>query len=303
MTNANPEFHYDSTHHPSDDELVTYLHGRLPENAYEWVQSHLVECDACLEQFRDMQDFFDTHRKDEQIISEDISHEWSALWNRIKDEEKREGRLPAPRRERFWRNPPVSVALAAMLLVALAIGVWAVRLRRQKQELTRQLESAQQRSAQLQGEQQNLAERLAQTEQEKLGLQERVRAAEQSPGSQRVESSKPELNVPIYDLYAVDFSRRSGNTSAVNRIKVPSAASSIVLILNGEGLPSSSSYGIEILGNSGQVIWRAKGLRKGNLGNFTMTMERTVLRKGTYRLKLYGGGSPRPLAEYVMLIE
>ena len=305
MTNVNREFQYDSTHHPSDEELIKYLGGRLTESAHEGVQSHLVECAECLELFKDVRDFFEPHRENEQVISEDIRRERTAFWNRIKDEEKREDRLPDGRRRGFWASPSASLALAAMLLVALGLGGWAIMQRRQRQQLTRQLEVAQQQAAQLQTEQQKLSERAKQLEQESLDLQERIRSGAPSRGPQRVEVRKPELNAPIYDLYARDFSQRSGNKSEVNRVKLPSMAKSMVLILNGAGLASSSSYEIEILNNNDQVIWRAKGLEKGHLGNFTLTIDRSFLGKGTYRLKLYGqaGQSPRPLAEYVMQIE
>jgi len=302
MKPHNQELLFDSKHHPSNGEMIEYVGGRVTQTAHEDIQSHLVECDECLALFKDVRDFFESHRKDEPIITVDITPEWRALWNRIKDEETTEDRVPDGRRRGFWTSPSVSLAVAAMLLVVLAIGTWAIMQRRQKQQLARQLEVAQQRSAQLQTEQQNLAERGKQLEQENLDLQERVRSAAQSHDSQPVEIRKPELNAPIYDLYARDFSRRSGNESEVNRIKVPSTANSIVLILNGEGLASSSSYGIEILGNSGQAIWRAKGLRRGHLGNFTVTIGRSFLGRGTYRLKIYDKDG-KSLAEYLILIE
>ena len=305
MKPDNQELQYDSNHHPSNGEMIDYVGGRVTQTAHEDIQSHLVECDECLELFKDVRDFFESRRKDEPIITANITPEWRALWNRIKDEETTEDRVPDGRRRGFRPSPSVSFALAAMLLVGLAIGIWAIIQHRQKQQLARQLEVAQQRSSQLQTEQQNLAERAKQLEQENLDLQERARSAAQSRDQQRIEIRKPELNAPIYDLYARDFSRRSENESEVNRIKVPSTANSIVLILNGEGLASSSSYGIEIFSNNGQAIWRAKGLRRGHLGNFTVTIDRLFLGKGTYRLKLYGqdGQSAKSLAEYVMRIE
>ena len=305
MTNVNREFRYDSTHHPGDDELIAYLRGRLTERGQESVQSHLVECDECLELFKDVRDFFESHRESDHAVTSNMSHEWKVLWEQIKDEERKEEHLIAGAREGFRSNRAMGLALAAMLLVAIGIGVWAVIQQRQRQQLARELEVVQQHSSQLQNEKQNLEERAKQLEQENLELQERIRLTAQSGGPQRAEIRKPELNAPIYDLYARNFTRRSAGPSEVNRIKLPASAKSMVLILNGEGIASASSYGIEILSPGGQMIWRAKGLRRDHLGNFTLTVDRSFLGKGTYSLKLYDtdGKVSKSLAEYVMAIE
>jgi hypothetical protein len=295
----------DSKHHASNDDLIDYMGGRLSEPAHERIQSHLVDCDQCLDLFRDARDFFESHRGTEQMITADIASEWRALWKRINDKESPEDRIANARRRGFWASPPVSFALAAMLLVAFGIGIWAIIQRREKQQLARQLEAAQQRTAALQTEQQSLADRAKQLEQENFELREQVRSDSQSGGPQRAEIRKPELNAPIYDLYARNFTSRSAEPGELNRIKLPPSATSIVLVLNGEGIPSGSSYGIEIISHGGQVIWRATGLRRDHLGNFTLTVDRSFLGKGTYRLRIDSkdGASPKSLAEYPIVIE
>ena len=305
MTNVNQKFDYDSTQHPGDEQLSDYLGGRLPESAQEGVQSHLVECDECLELFKDVRAFFESHRESDQAVTSNISFEWKALWERIKDEENKEERMPAVAREAFRINRAMGFALAAMLLVAIGIGVWAVRQQRQRQQLARELEVVQQQSASLTSEKQNLEARAKQLEQENLELQARVRSPAETRGPQPVEIRKPELNAPIYDLYARNFTTRSSGSGEVNRIKLPDSANSIVLILNGEGIAAASNYGIEVVSGKGEVIWRAKGLRKDHLGNFTLTVDRSFLGKGTYDLKLesHDGKSSKPLAEYALIIE
>jgi cell division protein FtsB len=298
MKPLNQEF-YDSKHHASNDDLIDYMGGRLAEPAHERIQSHLVECDECLDLFRDVRDFFESHRGAEPLITGGIANEWQALWKRITDEEGSELRTFSGRQKMSWASSSASWALAAMLLVVLGIGILAVMQRRQKQQLVMQLETVQQQTAALQTEQQNLVNRTKQLEQENFQLQERARSAPPSRDAQSVEIRRPELNAPIYDLYAQNFIRRSAVPGEANRIKLPPSANSMVLVLNGEGIPPASSYGIEILSSGGQVIWRAKGLKRDRLGNFTLTIDRSFLGKGTYRLRL----DSKPLAEYPMVVE
>jgi hypothetical protein len=195
------------------------------------------------------------------------------------------------------------VALAAAVLLVFGLSLWALSQRRQKQELAARLVGAEKQTAELQIEQAKLGDRVKQTEQEKLELQERARQATESHATERPSPRAPELNVPIYDLYARNFSRRSGGDTELNRIKAPAAANSLVLILNGEGLASSPSYRIEILGDKGRTIWRGKGLQKGHLGNLTVTVDRTLLPNGTYSLKLFGPEGTYSLGEYLLRIE
>jgi len=304
MTTLTREFPYDSTHHPSDEQLISYFADKLPEAAHENVQAHLVDCDKCLELFKDVRDFFETHREDDEVIAESRFSAWTVLWKKIR-EEKDEKAPQAIFARRSRTNALAAVAIAAMLLVVLALGILVIRQRRQEQKLAGELERARQLNNELQANQENLATRTKELELENLRLQEQARVTEESGTPQRTGARKPELNPPIYDLYARNFTQRSGNQSEVNSIKVPASAGSIILILNGEGLAPSSTYGVEIVNDPGKLIWRARGLRRGQLGNLTLTIDRSFLRLGTYRLKLYGqeGWSSKALAEYVMRIE
>ena len=304
MTILNRNFQYDATHHPSDEELIKYFDGKLPEAANEDVQAHLVDCDNCLEAFKDVRDFFEAHREDDEVIAEGRFSVWTALWKKIREEEN-EHRPQAVVVPRSRMNKSTVVAIAAMLLVVLALGIWIARQRRQEQKLAEELDRVRQQNAQLQANQENLTARVKELEQQNIQLQEQARASDQSGTSHSAAAGQPELNPPIYDLYARDFTQRSGAQTDVNTIKVPASANSIILILNGEGLAPSSNYGVEIVNEQGKQIWRARGLRKGQLGNLTLKIDRSFIGRGTYRLKLYGqeGWSSKALAEYVMRIE
>jgi hypothetical protein len=297
------DYRYDSTHHPSHEQLIGYFDGKLSQAAHESLQAHLVDCNHCLEVFQDVRDFFEIHGEDDEVITEGRFSAWTALWRRICEEanEKVHRADLVPK----WRmNALTTIAIAAMLLVAVGLGIWVLRQRSQEQNLTAQLARIRQENAELQANQQNLAARTKELEEQNLQLQERARAAQSgTPESNTV--SKPELNPPIYDLYPRNFTQRSGAQNEVNRIKVPASANSIILILNGEGLAGASNYGVEIVNEQGKSIWRARGLIKGQLGNLTLKIDRSFIGPGAYRLNLYGPGgwTSRALAEYVMRIE
>ena len=157
MKPHNQEF-YDSKHHASNDDLIDYMGGRLSETTHDRIQSHLVECDECLDLFRDVRDFFESHREGEQVITANIAHEWKSLWERAKDEKEVQDRLVDVRRNSLRNHPWVSFALAATLLVVVALGIWALRQRWQKQPLAKHREGVQQRSDQLQTEPDNSRE-------------------------------------------------------------------------------------------------------------------------------------------------
>jgi hypothetical protein len=301
------QFQDGSPHHPADEQLIDYLAKRLDEADRQSIQAHLVECDRCLAAFKEVGDFFEPQRDNEPMITEDIELEWRTFWNRIKDNDEAtaasdqaENQPPQRRRLGFWLNPAVSIALA-VLVVAIAVGMWAIQQRRANRQLARQLEVEQLRTTQLEIEQQNLADRTKELEQENSILLERSRSVEQSQPSRRADLKPPEINAPIYDLYPRGFVRRSENEGEVNRIKVPPAAKSITLILNSEGIKVFPSYKIEIR-DGNRAAWRGSGLERGSYGNFSITLDPAFLGKGTFKLRLYGPASEQ-LAEYLLRIE
>ena len=292
--------------HPTDGDLIAYLYRRLPESRNEEVQAHLIECEGCLELFKDVRDFFDLHREGEQMLTEDIAHEWKSVWRRVKNDERAQETLPEKSKTLRRLNAQAILAIAAMLLIMMGVGLWGLRQRQQARQLNQQLAVSEQRAGQLQTEQDDLAAKNNQLAQQILELQERVHSNEQAASEKSNEvRAKPEVNVPIYDVYAENFTRRSTDQGELNRIKVPRQANTIVLIMNGEGVASAASYDVQMLsGTNGQVVWRARGLKKDRSGNFTVTLQRSSLANGIYRLKLFGTTEDaRSLAEYVIQVE
>jgi hypothetical protein len=68
--------------------------------------------------------------------------------------------------------------------------------------------------------------------------------------------------------------------------------------LNVAGEQSHSSYALEILDQSGKIVWQGRGLRRSPYNTFTVALARRSLPAGQYHIKLYGlGGNRRAIVE------
>jgi hypothetical protein len=272
--------------HPSEDELIAYHRGQLKEQQREKIQSHLVQCPECISSFREMSAFFESSPEGDQPLSEaELDRKWEAYRRRVQAEEP-----PAPttslRRGGFWQHRRATFALAASLLIIAVTSAWALWLRRENQWGTQE---------------KSWAERLTELEEENRRLQDQTKTLE----SQLAELRQPAMNAPIYDLLPRAALPRAGSESNVYRIKTPATAKNFVLILHRAGNQGYSSYEIEIVDASGKQLWRESGLRPNSDGSFVLTLDRTFLSQGQYRLKLYGQSDNRShvIADYVILIE
>lgn len=214
-----------------------------------------------------------------------------------------------------WARP----AAAASLLVALAlVSLWALSLRRQNQRLAEQ--TAGQKDEQT-AEQGRAAERLRDLEakireleagdsasreekesltQEVGRLKEQLAATERERETYLAQRTRPEVNVPVRNIYPVGDSQRSGGGGEINRLQVPRGSRTFVLIL-GDYKPGYTDYRLEILDSGGRVLARWAGLRPGPDGDLSVLLDRTLLSRGKYRLRLYG--RREQVAEYVVQFE
>jgi len=283
--------------HLSEEELIEYQHGRLQAIERDEIQSHLVQCDACIAVLKQVSDFFEPAREGEEAISDvEIGREWKTCWQRIQTEERDIRRAQRFKRAGFWLNPRVAYAVAASLIVAVGLtGAWALWLRQEKQQVV----------ARLQAEQASWSERRSALERDNRQLQEQARALEQSYESQLAELRQPQVNARAYDIYSRAFIQRSADESEVNRINLPPATTSFILILNGEGQPAYPDYVIELMNQNGERVWRNEELRRDSSGNFPIKFDRTFLSQGKYTLKLYGqtGRRTKRIAEYAISVE
>ncbi len=111
--------------HPAPEELLDYHLGDLAAADRERIQDHLVLCEACSRTVLDLGSFPDVEpAREADRLSE---FELAADWKRFRE---RAGAQPV-------RRPRLPYALAAGLLVAaLGLSLWTVRLREQVRELS-----------------------------------------------------------------------------------------------------------------------------------------------------------------------
>jgi len=300
-------------HHPDEQDLIASREGRLAPAEQEKIQIHLATCNTCLQIYRDIVDFVDPLREGEQALGQiEVRKAWSAFQQRMPHESsQRPGRsevgkvsadrysdhlsLPSRLSRLFgssWR-PEVAVAMAASLLLALGLtGGWALWLKSDRQQLAQRLSEVSSQAA-----------RVSQLEEERRQLQSQAEDLKRAYESQLAELKAPQLNAPVYDVFPEGVVQRSGGTS-VNQLELSPRTKEFTLVLNGEGVPKYSSYGVEIVSRGGEVLWRGEGLQRDRFGGFFIRVQRSFMDEGTYAVKLYGISTQgsKLVAEYRMNI-
>jgi hypothetical protein len=132
----------DAAGHPSPDELIAYSGRELQEPERLRIQRHLAECPGCATIVLDLEGFPDVELRDETLRRSDAEEaaDWQAVRRRL--EPPGPGTAPAAsaasappvaqvptrrRRPARWAE----LAAAALLAVALGLGLWAASLYRQ----------------------------------------------------------------------------------------------------------------------------------------------------------------------------
>jgi hypothetical protein len=274
--------------------------------------NHLSVCSDCAEEYRILRSLRPLAEHAEAILA--ASEGAPGTERRLRAAERADARPEA-----FWRSLVALVsptratfALAALLLISLALGLWLVLLRRgDDREIARLNRELNERDRTLASVKESLDET-------RRRLDETIRRSEQekSAGDSKryedeiallrqtvTELSRPQLDAPIIDLYSADQTR--GNTMGdAARIETPPAASIVTLILNIAGQPSHSTYAVEILDSNGKQVWRGQRARKGPDHAVNLTLVRRMIPSGRYLLRLYGlrDGKQEPVADYPVLI-
>ena len=196
-------------------------------------------------------------------------------------------RLPSRRARSGWAIPPSALALAASVLVSVGLGVSTLRLEWRNGELQSQLSARDDRVQELEAENRRIQESGAKLEAELSELK------------------GPQPNSLLFDLFSTDWVQRSGGGNAVAELVLPRDAGNFVLILSGEGRSRIGEHALEIVDGDGRTIWRGEGLRQDPQGNFVLTLSRSFLSDGDYRLVLYQTGKNQPtrVAEYAVRVK
>jgi hypothetical protein len=300
----------ESALHITEEVLIAYQQDRLDGPERSSVQHHFTQCSNCLDRFKDVSDFFEPARREEESPGQAmIAGEWEFFKRRNLSD-------PSPasidKRHRFFSLffAPRTLALAAAIIIAVTAG-WSFWLLNQREQLARQLEKEKalwgDQTSKLEQENRGLHEensaarqREAQLEKEKQELQHRAEIYE----SQIAALKQPELNSPIYDIYQQGSAQRSTDNEAKNSVLIARKAKTVTLILNGADQPEHREYAIEMLSQKGKLRWRRDGLRRDNLGNFVVTLNRASLGEGRVLLKIYGRSDQRSqlIGEYSIAV-
>src|SRR5262249_30087970 len=124
----------------SEAEMIAYCQERMAAAEREAASPHILQCDQCLQLFKNVNDFFEPRREDEVEVGElQVHRAWKEFWPQAQDIKKATAGATELSRGGFSR---ATLAMAAGLLLALTLtGVWAARLRREAEALTKRLQS------------------------------------------------------------------------------------------------------------------------------------------------------------------
>jgi hypothetical protein len=261
--------------HPGTEELRAYVEQSLGSATREGIDRHLRECSRCAEAMNEVRDFFERPREGERELSEvEVASAWKSMRRR----------LPSQKAASRWAIPPSALALAASVLAALGLGVATLRLERQNGDLESRLRASESRVQELETENERIEESSTDLEAELL------------------ERNAPDANVLLVDLFSTDWVQRSGGGNPFTDLVLPAGARNVVLILAGEGRSRTGEHVLEIVDRDGRTIWRGEGLRPDPQGNFVLTLGRSFLSDGDYRLVLSENrnGTLARVAEYAV---
>jgi hypothetical protein len=270
--------------------------------------SHMAVCSDCVAEYRVLRSLRPFAEQAETILAAPEGAPG------IEQRPRAVGRAGA-----FWRSFATLVsparstfALAALLMISLALGLWLfllrqgsdreiARLNREMSQRDRALASVKES---LDETRQLLDETIRRSGQEKSAGEYKRYQDEIARLRQTVtELSLPQLDAHIEDLYPSGQTR--GNTTGdAARIEAPPTANIITLILNTTGQPSYSTYAVEILDSKGKQVWRGQQARRGLDHAVNLTLTRRMIPAGRYLIKLYGlrDGKQQPVADYPALI-
>lgn len=287
--------------HLREDEMIAYSQGRTAAAEREETRLHILQCDHCLQLFRNVCDFFEPRREDEEEVDQlQIRRAWNDFWPRTHARNKWAANIVESLRRTTF--PGAAWPLAAGLLITL--GLATVFVWRERQERLQ----AQLQIAQLQNRQQDLEARLSQTERtagDQL-LQERERRAETEARAKELQTRLDGLrqsrqNIPVYSIESA--STRGQQEESL--VSITPATRTFILSLDIYNPNEFPEYVVEIFDQRGQRVKEISGLRPVGAGKtLNLTLDRESLKEGKHLLRLSGrrGGTKKKLEEYNLLL-
>jgi hypothetical protein len=298
----------------TEEQFTRAVVGEISSQERAQLAKHLVACSDCAEEYRILRSLRPLAEQAEAILAASTAPEVTKVRPNLRTVERADASPAA-----FWQRLAALIsparagfALAAVLLISLAPGLWffllrqlhdseIVQLSRELAERDRALASVRES---LDETRKHLEETTRRYEQEKAGRDSKRYENEIAELRQSIaELSRPQIDAPIVDL---ESSRpaRGNATSEATKIEPPPTANFFTLILNIAGQQTHSTYTVEILDSTGKRIWRGQRLRKGPENSVNLTLARRMFPAGRYLIKLHGlrDGKQEPAADYSVVI-
>lgn len=111
------------------------------------------------------------------------------------------------------------------------------------------------------------------------------------------EVPQPVLNVPVVELFPQHSAWAGGSREPV-ALRVDDV---FVLVLSLEA-EAGERHDLEIVDENERVAWRSVGLSPDPLGGYTLSLTRSALGDGTYRLLVKASGATEPTDEFVFSV-
>jgi len=99
--------------------------------------------------------------------------------------------------------------------------------------------------------------------------------------------SRPEANVPIIDLLPAGV-LRGHDSGRLTRIDFPPGAEHATLVLSVTGHVAHDAYTLRIEDSTGAIVWNGGDLRRSAHDTFTLSLPRSIVPPGDYRVRLLG---------------
>ncbi len=298
----------------TEEQFERAVTGEMSQRERAQLARHLGACSDCVAEYRILRSLRPLAEEAEAILGASTAPGAQEIRPNLSAVERADAQPAA-----FWQRfaPIVSparaaLALAALLLISLALGLWLVllrqgndreiaRLNREMAERDKALASARES---LDETRRQLEEAIRRSEQEKPGGDSKRYEDEIAGLRQSIsELSRPQLDVPIVDLDS-SGPTRGNTTGAATKIEPPPTANFFTLILNITGQQTHPTYAVEIFDSNGKRVWRVERARMGRDRSVNLTLARRMFPAGRYLIKLYGlrDGKQEPVADYPVLI-
>ena len=281
--------------HLSEAEMIAYCQGRIAER--EAARPHILQCDQCLQLFKDVNDFFEPQREDEIEVGElQVRRAWKEFWVQAQCTQETMAGAIEPSHSGYSRVIWLIAAAAGLLLMLGLAAVFAWREKEGKEQAQRQI-------AQMQNDQSKLEARLGQIERN-AGDQLKREREQRDQAEARAQALQNRLNdlqqarqnIPIYERML--SSEKGGGDDW--RLSIPATVTTFWLRLTRNKPYEFPEYSIELLDRQGRIVAKRQGLRPVGIGYLSFALSRSEAPSGKYSLLLNGhrGKSKRGLGEY-----